>query len=197
MINNDCKGTYINKGETKNCSLGLNIETFPADGTKENITANITYITTLEYDLATGHSKGSKKTYSGWFPIILESEVTDVSYEYEYCTHWVEGMKEPVIYECPGKENSECPSGCECMGKRCKRKKRIDNTIVKVTIYNKGDNEIILKDLKLDGTTCSGSIPAGGKKTCGPYVKEPGGRVQVDMEYQSSVTFIQKITFSK
>ena len=197
MINTSCRGSDINRGETGNCRLGLKIEEYPLTKTKENITANIIYTTTLEYDLATGNSKGSRKIYRRWYPIILESKVLDVSPEYDYCTHWVEGMREPVEYYCPGGENSECPSGCECIGEVCKKKIDINGVSVNVIIYNKGNEEIILEDLKLDGATCSGSIPVGGNITCGPYIKKPGEKIQINMEYQTSVTFKKQITFSK
>ncbi|MCK4730565.1 MAG: hypothetical protein KAT28_04550 [Candidatus Aenigmarchaeota archaeon] len=196
MSNNDCKGEYINKGETKNCRVGLKIKKYPPIGTKENITATVTYITTLEYDLATGHSKGSKKIYSRWSPIILESKVTDVSYEYDYCTYWVKDMKEPVIYRCPGGENSECPSGCECIGEVCKRKRSVDKISVNVYIKNNGVGSVTIEDLEIDGKGCSECDATGAIKCC-TVVKEPGERIQINMEYQSTTTLKKEIKFSE
>ncbi|RLJ00784.1 MAG: hypothetical protein DRP06_01110 [Candidatus Aenigmatarchaeota archaeon] len=196
MINTDCKGSYIYKGETKNCRIGLAIKNYPDSGTTAEVSATATYITTLEHDLAIGNSKGSRKIYDKWSPIILESEITDVSYEYDYCTYWVKDMKEPVIYKCPGGDKSECPSGCECIGEVCKRKKRIDNLLVDIYIKNNGIGSMTIKDLEIDGGECSECDAAGAIKCC-KVVKDKREKIQISMEFQSSVTLKKKIEFSE
>ncbi len=190
MINDNCEG-IVGSGETQECRLGLNIRTHQDSGTTAEVSATVTYTTTLEYDLSTGNSIGDKKVYTGWSPFVIESEVVDVSYNTEYCTYRVDGIDQ--IYKC----DEGCPSGCDCVGTVCKRKTDVNQMSVEVTIRNNGNEATTPKNLKLDGTTCSGNIPAGGEITCGPYIKDPREKIQISMEYQSSTTLKKNIEFSE
>ncbi len=192
MINNNCEG-IVGSGETKECRLGLTIRTHQDAGTTAEVSATITYTTTLEYELSTGNSIGDKKVYTKWSPFVIESEVIDVSYDYEYCTHIVDGVEE--IDKCPN--GNECSSGCECRRGICERKTDVDQMSVEVTIRNNGNEATAPKNLKFDGTTCTGNIPAGGEITCGPYIKDPREKIQMSMEYQSSTTLKKEIEFSE